>query len=89
MKYAPVIVLPFFFYGTVVANAQTYNTVKEIQQLEKAPCDAIVQHDTATLYKIWAEDFTVTTPADVVVKLEGSKYAFRTGLTDYWPLVLL
>lgn len=56
MKHAPVILLPFFLCGTVVAKAQASDTEKEIRQLEKAQCDAIVQHDTATLYKLWADD---------------------------------
>ena len=86
MKHAPVILLAFFLYGTLVANAQASNIEKEIRQLEKAQCDAIVQHDSATLYKLWADDFTVNTPASncsVVVKLEAAKSGIRNGVIDY------
>lgn len=83
MKHAPVILLSFFFYGPLVANAQTSNTEKEIRQLEKAQCDAIVQHDTATLYKLWADDLTVNSPSNDVVKLETAKFAIRNGFIDY------
>lgn len=83
MKHATVILLPFFLYETLVVNAQESNIEKEIRQLEKAQCDAIVQHDSAVLYKLWADDFTVNTPVNVVVKLEAAKSGIRNGVIDY------
>ncbi|MEJ7560891.1 MAG: nuclear transport factor 2 family protein [Pedobacter sp.] len=83
MKYAPVILIVFFLYGTLVANAQASKTEIEIRRLEKAQCDAIVQHDSVALYKLWADDFTVNSPTNDVVKLEAAKYAIRNGFIDY------
>lgn len=90
MRYVPVILLLFFLYGPLVAHAQASNTETEIRRLEKAQCDAIVQHDTTALYKIWADDFTVNAPAvpgtsfrSVVLKLETAKSGIRSGVIDY------
>jgi ketosteroid isomerase-like protein len=90
MKHAPVILLPFFLYGALAATAQASNIEKEIRQLEKAQCDAIVHHDSAALYKLWADDFTVNAPAfpgtplrSVVLKLEAAKSGIRNGVIDH------
>lgn len=83
MRYVPVILLLFFLYGPLVAHAQASNTETEIRRLEKVQCDAIVQHDSVALYKLWADDFTVNSPTNDVVKLEAAKYAIRNGFIDY------
>src|SRR5436190_14328254 len=83
MKHESLILLAFFFYGPLVANAQASDIEKEIRRLEKAQCDAIVQHDTVALYKIWSRDFTVNSPTNDVVKLEAAKFAIRNGFIDY------
>ena len=95
MKHAPVILLLILFCGTLVGHAQVSDAGKEIRQLEKAQCEAIVQHDTAALYKLWAHDFTVNAPAvpgtsfrSVVLKLEAAKSGIRSGVIDYSFLIV-
>ena len=82
MKYAPGILFIFCLCIAPAIHAQTLDTKKVIRQLEERQCTAIVQHDTVTLFKIWADDFTVNSPTNNVVKLEAAKEAIRKGLID-------
>jgi ketosteroid isomerase-like protein len=83
MKYAPVMLSICCFCMALSTDAQTPGTEKVIRELEKKQCAAIVQHDTAALFNIWADDFTVNSPTNDVVKLEAAKEAIRKGLIDY------
>ena len=83
MRYAPVILLIFCFCKATTINAQTTATEKTIRELERSQCYAIVQHDTATLFNIWADDLAVNSPTNDVVKLASAKEAIRKGLIDY------
>jgi len=83
MKYVSFLLLPFFFCTVLEANAQKSETEKLIRSLEKAQCDAIVNRNTVALYKIWADDFTVNSPTNDIVKLEKAKEAIRKGLINY------
>lgn len=83
MKYAHVLLLASFLFVSQLATAQKSEVEARIRQLEKAQCDAIVQHDSVALYKIWAHDFTVNTPTNEIVKLEGAKFAIRNRFIDY------
>jgi ketosteroid isomerase-like protein len=47
-------------------HAQQNSLENEIRNLEKAEAEAVLQHDTLTLETIWADDFTVNTPYNVV-----------------------
>jgi len=53
-------------YAIMVVNAQLKGVENEIRELEKAEAEAVLKHDTTALEKIWAEDFTVNTPANVI-----------------------
>lgn len=83
MRFKLTVLMFFFLCGNYIANAQQSTTETEIRRLEKLQCDAIVQHDSVALYKLWAEDFTVNSPTNDVVKLDGAKFAIRNGFIDY------
>jgi hypothetical protein len=58
----------------LLANAQGENIEKVIRELEKAETEAVLKHDTVTLEKIWSDDFTVNTPANVIgVRKRGDR----------------
>lgn len=67
----------------IISIAQTPDVENEIRRLEKAQCDAIVARDTATLFGLWAQRFTVNSPTNDVVKLPAAKQAVRLGLINY------
>ena len=70
--------------GTAITtHSQHIATEREIKRLEKAQCDAIVAHDTLTLYKIWAKDFIVNTPTHQISNLDEAKGFIRNRLIDY------
>ena len=46
--------------------AQHNSLENEIRNLDKAEAEAVLKHDTLTLETIWADDFTVNTPYNVV-----------------------
>jgi ketosteroid isomerase-like protein len=47
-------------------NAQTNSVENEIRELDKAEAEAVLKHDTTALERLWADDFTVNTPYNVV-----------------------
>ncbi|NTS40710.1 nuclear transport factor 2 family protein [Flavisolibacter sp. BT320] len=46
--------------------AQHNSLENEIRNLDKAEAEAVLKHDTLTLETIWADNFTVNTPLNVV-----------------------
>lgn len=62
-----------FFTICFTVNPQTVNKqdkqeiIRQIKLLEAAQVKAILESDTITLAKIWAEDFHVNSPTNVVV----------------------
>ena len=65
------------------AFTQSQALEKEMKQLEKAQSDAIVNHDTLTLFNIWAEDFFVNSPSHQIANYEQTKGFIRARLIDY------
>src|SRR5687768_17519681 len=49
-------------YTITFVNAQGNSVENEIRELEKAETEAVINHDTITLERLWADDFTVNTP---------------------------
>ena len=47
-------------------NAQANSVENEIRELDKAEAEAVLKHDTTALERLWADDFTVNTPYNVV-----------------------
>ena len=45
-----------------ILNAQGKNVENEIRELDKVEAEAVLKHDTTTLERLWADDFTVNTP---------------------------
>lgn len=46
--------------------AQGNSLENEIRNLDKAEAEAVLKHDTLTLETIWADDFTVNTPYNII-----------------------
>jgi Domain of unknown function (DUF4440) len=47
-------------------RAQNNRVENEIRNLDKQEAEAVLKHDTTTLEQLWADDFTVNTPYNVV-----------------------
>ena len=61
---------------------------QEIRKLDLAEADAVLRGDLAALDKLWAEDFTVNSPSNQVVK--GKKAEFErvhSGVVKYSSFV--
>ena len=50
-----------------VAHAQDSSVENTIRNLEQLECKAVLEKDTATLRKLWADEYTVNSPANRVV----------------------
>ena len=55
-----------FLYFIASAAAQGKDLEKLIRDLEKEDAAAVLTHDTTTLEKLWSDDFTVNTPANII-----------------------
>ena len=53
-------------FSVVVVNAQTSSIENEIRKLDLAEADAVLKHDTITLERLWADDFTVNSPLNTI-----------------------
>lgn len=58
------LLLLFVFYIGYTQDAQIESTIRGLEQME---CKAALEKDTATLKKLWADDFTVNAPANRVI----------------------
>jgi len=47
-------------------SAQNNRLESEIRNLDKQEAEAVLKHDTTALEQLWADDFTVNTPYNVV-----------------------
>lgn len=47
-------------------RAQNNSLENEIRNLDKQEAEAVLKHDTTALEQLWADDFTVNTPYNVV-----------------------
>lgn len=65
------------------AFTQTQAIEQEIKQLEKVIRDAIVSHDTLTLFNILAQDHIVNSPSHQIANYEQTKGFIRARLIDY------
>ena len=72
---------------TVFAHAQQNDVAAEISSLEQACVQAILKQDTATLKKLWAQDFMVNSPANKV-KIGGQVQMVASGFIKYSSFVL-
>ena len=72
---------------TVFAQAQQNDVKTEISRLEQACVQAILTKDTATLKKLWAEDFMVNAPLNKVV-IGGQVKLVTAGVIKYSSFVL-
>ena len=71
----------------VFAQAQQNEIAAEISKLEQACVQAILTQDTATLKKLWAEDFMVNAPLNKVV-IGGQVKLVTAGVIKYSSFVL-
>jgi ketosteroid isomerase-like protein len=61
---------------------------QEIRRLDRAEADAILQKDVRALEKLWAEDFTVNSPRNVISSGRKEVLAlFTNGIIDYSSFV--
>ena len=56
--------ISMLIYTNIFVKAQDVKVEQKIRELEEA--EAVLKHDSTTLEKIWAEDFTVNTPANII-----------------------
>ena len=56
---------------------------QEIRSLEQQEVRAILQKDTATLFKLWAPEFIVNNPANIVVTKREVVELLKGGKIDY------
>ncbi|GAA0564799.1 nuclear transport factor 2 family protein [Chitinophaga japonensis] len=54
-----------------------------IRQREHALREAILRHDSTTLYAIWMPDLVVNNPRNFAADAQVVKTAFRSGVLDY------
>ncbi len=65
-------------------HAQQNNTELTIRKLEQAEVQAILKGDTSTLFnELWAPEFMVNNPANLVVTKSDVATLIRTGKIDY------
>jgi hypothetical protein len=65
-------------------HAQQNNTEQTIRKLEQAEVQAILKGDTSTLFnELWAPEFLVNNPANLVVTKSDVATLIRTGKIDY------
>jgi hypothetical protein len=53
-------------YSLSTVNAQSTSIENEIRELDRAESEAVLNHDTTALERLWADNFTVNTPYNVV-----------------------
>ncbi|HJS53861.1 MAG TPA: hypothetical protein VJ765_04935, partial [Chitinophagaceae bacterium] len=53
-------------YAIVIVNAQNNDVENEIREMEKAEVAAVLKHDTNSLESIWADDFAINLPYNIV-----------------------
>ncbi len=82
MKQLLLLLLMYLCIGTS-AFTQPKAIEQEIKRLEKAASDAIVNHDTLTLFNILAKDHMVNSPSHQIANYEQTKDFIRARLIDY------
>ena len=71
-------------YTLHLSAQSTKATEQMIRNLEQAEVQAILKGDTATLFnKLWAPEFLVNNPANIVVNKSDVATLIRTGKIDY------
>ena len=55
-------------------------TVQELKELTFNECEAVLENHTATLDRIWADEFTMHTADDVTTPKAGARAYLRTAL---------
>ncbi|MBT1706107.1 nuclear transport factor 2 family protein [Chryseosolibacter indicus] len=77
----------FSVIGGIIISANILAQSKsemEIRKLEQAETDAILKGDTVTLFqKLWAPEFIVNNPANLVVTRQEVAGLLRAGKIDY------
>jgi hypothetical protein len=63
-RIAIILIMSVISYVGYGQNASTEDVIRNLEQLE---CKAALEKDTSTLRKLWADDFTVNSPANGVV----------------------
>jgi hypothetical protein len=53
-------------YSITTINAQGTSIENEIRELDRAESEAVLNHDTTALERLWADNFTVNSPYNVV-----------------------
>jgi hypothetical protein len=76
-----------FVSCAVHVHAQQNDVATEINRLEQACVQAILNQDTATLKKLWAQDFMVNAPINKVVT-GGQVKMVAAGIIKYSSFVL-
>ena len=79
-------VMAFIFTSSVSGQSAKQNGAleQEIRRLDLAEADAIQHGDFAALNKLLAEDFTVNSPRNEIVKGREAVYALiRSGIVNY------
>jgi ketosteroid isomerase-like protein len=84
-----VIAVIIFATGLVAGQRKQDDALKqEIKKLDLAEADAIQRKDVAALDKLLAEDFTVNSPRNEIVKEREEVYALmRSGIINYSSFV--
>ena len=86
----PVTVVMLFVIGLVSGQSAKQNAAleQEIRKLDMAEADAIQRNDFAALNKLLAEDFTVNSPRNEIVKGREEVFALiRNGIINYSSFV--
>jgi hypothetical protein len=53
-------------YSITTINAQGTSIENEIRELDRTESEAVLNHDTTALERLWADNFTVNSPYNVV-----------------------
>lgn len=87
MKLILLVTIVVFVTGSVLAQSAKQNDAleKKIRTLEQEEVSAILSGNFDKLDKLWAEDYTVNSPRNKVVK--ASTGPIRNGLTKYASFV--
>lgn len=76
-------------YSLYVVGQSKAATEQTIRNLEQAEVQAILKGDTATLFnKLWAPEFLVNNPANIVVSKRDVAALIRTGKLNYEHLTV-
>ena len=84
MKNVKYILIPvLILFATCTSLAQT-NAEAEIRKLEQAERQAVLKGDTTTLFQqLWAPEFIVNNPGNIVVTRQQVAELIRTGKISY------